>query len=125
MSGFLTSRDYKGMNPFMKILNRKKGRDTSGQMHCIGDTDSDGYRVGYIDSKGNSWESRDEFELATASGRLHDAFVTRDPEDLYKALVFLKREVDEKNLAEIATKTWYEDFVRDLVNTVRQNRGEK
>lgn len=50
-----------------------QGRDSSGRPVRLGDRDSDGYVVGYIDRDGDCWESIWERDRALATGRYLDA----------------------------------------------------
>ena len=52
---------------------RAAGVDLSGEPVRLGERDSDGYLVGYIDDEGGAWESLRERLVATAAGRLVDA----------------------------------------------------
>jgi hypothetical protein len=54
---------------------RESGIDTSGKPVRLGDLDSDGMFVGYIDAGGTVWESREERDEAIFSGRAMEAFV--------------------------------------------------
>lgn len=53
---------------------REWGLDTSGVPRELGDIDSDGYFVGYIDEEGTTWQDRKERDVAVGSGRCNDAF---------------------------------------------------
>jgi hypothetical protein len=48
------------------------GLDTNGQPVRLGEFDSDGHIVGYIDNDGLSWESEKECYIAIAVGRIGD-----------------------------------------------------
>ncbi len=54
-------------------LRRAAGVDLSGEPVRLGERDSDGYLVGYVDDEGGAWESLGERLVATAAGRLVDA----------------------------------------------------
>lgn len=49
------------------------GHDINGEPVGLGDVDSDGRPVGYIDASGLAWESLTEAQTAVACGRLFDA----------------------------------------------------
>lgn len=53
---------------------RDRGRDSGGRPRELGDRDSDGYLVGWIEPGGSCWESRRECEVARAAGRYSDAW---------------------------------------------------
>jgi hypothetical protein len=53
--------------------SQETGHDTSGRAVKLGDIDSDGYPVGYIDPEGLAHESRKMAEFSRASGRFIDA----------------------------------------------------
>lgn len=53
---------------------RQRGRDSGGHPRELGDRDSDGYLVGWVESDGLCWESRRECEVARASGSYADAW---------------------------------------------------
>lgn len=50
-----------------------EGRDSHGSPVRLGDLDSDGVPVGYIDPSGLAWASRLEAECSILAGRLQDA----------------------------------------------------
>ena len=52
---------------------RRAGLDTHGQPVRLGERDSDGYLVGYIDEHGLAWESLTEKLAATHGPRLAEA----------------------------------------------------
>ncbi len=52
---------------------RRAGLDLSGEPVRVGERDSDGYLVGYVDEQGIAWKSLCERLVATAAGRLVDA----------------------------------------------------
>lgn len=49
------------------------GHDSNGHPVKIGERDSDGHPVGYIDAEGLAWESKAERDEAVGAGRLLDA----------------------------------------------------
>lgn len=54
---------------------RESGWDLYGNQVELGDTDSDGHFVGYIDDQGVSWESKCERDCAIVAGQFFDAWV--------------------------------------------------
>ncbi len=52
---------------------RQHGYDCGREVE-LGDVDSDGYLIGWIEPDGSCWESRRECEIARAISRYHDAF---------------------------------------------------
>lgn len=61
------------MNRMNKMRGALEGHDSSGRPVRLGDRDSDGYVVGYIDGDGLSWESIWDRDRAVGSGRYLDA----------------------------------------------------
>ncbi len=67
---------------------RLAGRDASGGVVRLGDRDSMGHVVGFIQSDGSCWESVLEHDTSTAAGRYADAVqefrrgLTPDPPDV-------------------------------------------
>lgn len=57
----------------MGMRTRKAGLDTNGEVKRLGETDSLGYQVGWIDEDGCCWESVRERDIAIATGRWLDA----------------------------------------------------
>ena len=57
------------------MFTRKTGQDLAGNPVKIGDTDTDGTRVGFFQNDGTAWESRQERDGAIASGRFTEAAV--------------------------------------------------
>jgi len=53
---------------------RKDGVDSRGEPVRLGETDSSGYLVGWIDQQGLAWESRAEAQIAACSGAFLEAF---------------------------------------------------
>ena len=49
------------------------GHDTNGKIVAIGDTDSDGYPVGYISDAGLAYVDREERDRCETAGRYQDA----------------------------------------------------
>jgi hypothetical protein len=49
------------------------GHDVNNEPVRIGDIDSMGFKVGYIDEEGLAWQSRLERDCALGSSALHDA----------------------------------------------------
>jgi hypothetical protein len=58
----------------MDPLNRTTGYDIDGNPVSLGDTDSSGREVGYIDLAGTAWESLEERDIATTCGRYLEAW---------------------------------------------------
>ncbi len=54
---------------------RQAGLDSNGQPVKLGERDSEGYFVGWIDENGLAWESRRFRDEAVGCGRLLDAFI--------------------------------------------------
>lgn len=54
---------------------RQSGYDSNGTACRLGETDSEGYFVGWIDEEGQCWQSCHERDLAITAGRYHDAWV--------------------------------------------------
>jgi hypothetical protein len=52
---------------------RVAGLDTCGEVVRIGEMDTDGKPVGFIDENGLAWESAEEKVIATCAGRFCDA----------------------------------------------------
>ena len=59
---------------------RAAGLDLAGEPVRLGEHDSDGYLVGYVDEGGLAWESLRERLVATAAGRLVDALSLQSSE---------------------------------------------
>lgn len=53
---------------------RDAGWDSHGVPVGIGDTDTDGYYVGWIDEEGIAWESVRERDVAIVCGKWRDAY---------------------------------------------------
>jgi hypothetical protein len=62
-------RKMRGLSP------RTAGYEPGNGPLRLGETDSTGHKVGYIDEGGCCWESEDEMIVSTAVGRCHDAIV--------------------------------------------------
>jgi hypothetical protein len=58
----------------MDGLQRTTGYDIDGTPVVLGDTDSSGRPVGYIDLEGTAWESLQERDIATTCGRYLEAW---------------------------------------------------
>lgn len=58
----------------MDDLNRTTGYDIDGTPISLGEIDSSGSEVGYIDLEGTAWESLEERDIATTCGRYLDAW---------------------------------------------------
>lgn len=56
----------------------KEGKDSHGNPVRLGEIDTGGYFVGYIDEDGLCWESVRERDCAIASGRFYDACIDWD-----------------------------------------------
>jgi hypothetical protein len=56
----------------------KSGHDSHGNPVKLGDRDTGGYFVGYIDTDGLAWENLRERDCAIASGRFYDACIEWD-----------------------------------------------
>lgn len=54
---------------------RKTGTDVDGKPRELGEIDSMGSFIGYIDEDGDCWESLHERDLALTAGRAHDAYI--------------------------------------------------
>lgn len=54
------------------LCPRRSGVDCSGRPVQLGDTDSGGYPVGWVDRSGQAWASHRERCLAVASGRFDE-----------------------------------------------------
>jgi len=54
---------------------REDGVDSHGNPVCLGERDSDGILVGYIDIDGTCWESLEERDVATTMGRFWDQWL--------------------------------------------------
>lgn len=54
---------------------KTEGFDVDGNPVKLGDVDSMGYVVGYIDEEGSCWESCREHDLAITAGRFRDAWI--------------------------------------------------
>lgn len=54
------------------------GRALQGGSVRLGERDSDGYLVGYVEDAGLAWKSLPERLVATAAGRLGDALTLPD-----------------------------------------------
>ena len=59
----------------MKFRGKTEGKDVDGIARRLGDRDSMGHIVGFIDDEGNCWESVGERDRTTASGRYMDAMI--------------------------------------------------
>ena len=57
---------------------RAAGLDLNGEPVRLGERDSDGYLVGYVDEAGQAWESLRERLVATAAGKLAEALALPD-----------------------------------------------
>jgi hypothetical protein len=59
----------------MKLPESSKveGLDSHGNFVRVGDVDTDGFLVGYIDDEGLSWESRQDRDAAVGGGTIHDS----------------------------------------------------
>jgi hypothetical protein len=53
---------------------RQHGVDLEGVLRALGDIDSSGQLVGWIEPDGSCWKSRRECEISRAVGRYWDAF---------------------------------------------------
>lgn len=62
------------MIKFKKAKVRTEGQDADGMPVKVGEYDTSGFLVGYIDEGGLSWESREERDLAVGAGRIFDEF---------------------------------------------------
>ncbi len=63
------------MNRIDPTSPHESGIDINGNVARLGEFDSDGVFVGYIDSKGNCWESRRERDEAIGAARAMEAFI--------------------------------------------------
>lgn len=63
------------MNRIDPTSPRTSGIDINGNVARLGEFDSNGVFIGYIDSKGNCWESRRERDEAIGASRAMEAFV--------------------------------------------------
>lgn len=59
----------------MRFIGLTEGTDIDGNKRSLGDRDSMGHIVGYIDEKGNCWENLAERDRATTAGRYMDAMI--------------------------------------------------
>lgn len=59
----------------MGFHGKTQGFDVDGQPRSVGDRDSMGYIVGFIDDHGNCWETLGERDRACSAGRYHDAMI--------------------------------------------------
>lgn len=53
---------------------RKEGRDSHGMPVSLGEEDTDGFVVGYIDHEGLAWESREERDRAVGAARIEEEY---------------------------------------------------
>ena len=86
---------------------RAAGVDLAGEPVRLGERDSDGYLVGYVDEAGLAWQSLRERLIATAAGRLVDALTMQGSErrrdELIEAAISeLPDELLEEALREVA-----------------------
>jgi hypothetical protein len=56
-----------------EFIGRKAGVDLNGEPARLGEFDSAGHIVGYIDDKGNCWENLRERDCSMSAGRYLDA----------------------------------------------------
>lgn len=57
-----------------------EGKDVDGIVRRLGDRDSMGHIVGYIDEDGNCWENLAERDRTTTAGRYMDAMIAWERE---------------------------------------------
>ena len=56
-------------------MSQQNGQDTHGSPVTLGEIDTDGIKVGFIDQQGLAWESVEERDLALTAGRYQDAII--------------------------------------------------
>lgn len=56
-------------------MSQQNGQDTHGNPVTLGERDTDGIKVGFIDQQGLAWESIEERDLALTAGRYQDAII--------------------------------------------------
>jgi hypothetical protein len=71
---------------FRKSKVRTEGHDSHMMPVKLGELDTDGVYVGYIDEEGLSWESREERDAAVGAGRISDLLNVRSKVSLLDSL---------------------------------------
>jgi hypothetical protein len=89
------------------------GTDGEGNVVTIGDTDSMGYKVGYIDDTGLAWESRLERDSAVFD-RVYDEATNKQRTDVLTLLN--EAEVLEENRGTVLTNFLNMGAIRELKN---------
>lgn len=59
----------------MRFIGLTEGTDIDGNKRSLGDRDTMGYIVGFIDDDGNCWETLAERDGAITAGRYQDAMI--------------------------------------------------
>ena len=100
---------------FRKSKARTEGHDSHMMPVKLGEKDTDGHVVGYIDEEGLSWESREERDAAVGAGRIADEFYPKTPATLFS----LKKSIDDVlNDAEVLKENRYlacKEFIDQLI----------
>ena len=112
----------------MRLRKRRRGHDTNGMPVKLGEKDTDGFHVGYIDEEGACWESRRERDIAVGSSRIFDNYFGA------RGLVFPTTEIDDilkeagvlKKHRYAACKEYInEQMLRSLLRSKKRDSNDK
>jgi hypothetical protein len=98
----------------LKRPRRRAGIDSHGEPVRLGERDTSGYLVGYIDDDGLAWESLRERIVAIQGQRLADALAPANPpgSPVEQALDEVPDELISAVALEAATRLWLKHLER-------------
>jgi hypothetical protein len=116
----MTSRGHSPSSIERRLLEeprRSAGIDSGGQPVRLGERDSSGHLVGYIDEQGLAWESLTERIVAQLGGRLLEALaLPYDDPQRDRLMEQLLAEVPDELIGDIARAAGEALAIRDLAD---------